>query len=220
WIVIGGTYNLTEPESFNNRIDHNIFEEKHKPGNFITIDGSPEPNAKSSQFDRIDHNYFKNIGPRVENEMEAVRIGWSEMSLSSGYTIVEHNLFENCDGDPEIISVKTCDNIIRNNTFISCQGSLVLRHGNRNVVEGNFFIGNKKNGTGGVRFYGDDHKIFNNYFEGLTGTTWDAAITVTNGDADYPSSNLSKHFRPRRTVIAFNTMINNDHNIEIGYTNN
>lgn len=221
WVLIGGTYNLIEPNSFNNRIDHNLFEEKHQLGNFITIDGSPEPNAKSSQYDRIDHNYFRNIGPRVNNGMEAVRVGWSEMSLSSGFTTIEYNLFENCDGDPEIISVKTSDNTIRYNTFRSSQGTLCLRHGNRNSVEGNFFLGGGKAGTGGVRFYGDDHKIFNNYFEGLTGDTWDAALTITNGDADYSSSsNLSKHFRPRRTKILFNTFYNNSHNIEIGYTNN
>ncbi|MEO0875758.1 MAG: chondroitinase-B domain-containing protein, partial [Bacteroidota bacterium] len=51
------------------------------------------------------------------------------MSLSSGYTIVEHNLFEDCDGDPEIVSVKSCDNIIRHNTFLASYGTLSLRHG-------------------------------------------------------------------------------------------
>jgi hypothetical protein len=221
WVLIGGTWNLSEPNSYNNRIDHNLFEEKHQLGNFITIDGSPEPNAKSSQLDRIDHNHFRNIGPRAGNDMEAIRVGWSEMSLSSGFTIIEHNLFENCGGDPEIISVKTCDNIIRYNTVKSSQGTVCLRHGNRNIVEGNFFLGEGKEGTGGIRFYGDDHKIFNNYFEGLKGTVWDAAITITNGDADYSSStNWSKHFRPRNTQILFNTFVNNDHNFEIGYTNN
>jgi poly(beta-D-mannuronate) lyase len=55
----------------------------------------------------------------------------------------------------------------------------------------------------------------------LTGTIWEAALTITNGDADYGSStNWSKHFRPRNAVIAFNTFVNNLHNIEIGYTNN
>jgi poly(beta-D-mannuronate) lyase len=220
WILIGGTWNESEPNSFNNRIDHNLFEEKHFPGNFITIDGSPDPTAKSSQYDRIDHNHFRNIGPRVENEMEAIRVGWSEMSMSSGFTTIEYNLFENCDGDPEVISVKTCDNIIRYNTFRTSQGTLCLRHGNRSVVEGNFFLGNMKAGTGGVRVYGDDHLIYNNYFEGLTGTIWDAPITITNGDADSNSTSLSKHFRPKRIHVLFNTIVNNLYNIEFGYTNN
>ena len=49
---------------------------------------------------------FRDAGPRARNEMEAVRIGWSGISQSSGFTVVEHNVFENVDGDPEIVSVK------------------------------------------------------------------------------------------------------------------
>ena len=57
------------------------------------------------------------------------------MSLSSGYTVVEFNLFEDCDGDPEIVSVKSCDNIIRHNTFLKSYGTLSLRHGNKRNLE-------------------------------------------------------------------------------------
>jgi hypothetical protein len=220
WVYIGGTYNLTYPESHHNRIDHNLFENKSQPGNMITIDGSPEPNCLSSQYDRIDHNHFRNVGPRITNGMETIRIGWSAMSMSSGFTTVEYNLFENCDGDPEIISVKTCDNKIRYNTFKNCQGTVCLRHGNRSIIEANHFIGYGKSGVGGVRIYGDDHIVFNNYFCGLTGTNNDAAITVTNGDADSGNTDLTKHFRPRRGIYAFNTLFNNSYNIEIGYTSN
>ena len=153
------------------------------------------------------------------------------MSLSSGFTIVEHNLFEDCDGDPEIVSVKSCDNIIRHNTFSKSYGTLSLRHGNRNKVEANYFFGAEKPigispagsdlYTGGIRIYGTDHIIINNYMEGLNGTRWDAPITLTMGDAiDGQSSNLSKHFRAERVTIAFNTLVNNSHGIEIGYDNN
>lgn len=219
WVIVGGVWNDSNAFSHHNRIDHNLFENKSYPGNFITIDGSAEPTYKSSQYDRIDHNHFKMNTPRAENEKESIRVGWSEISQSSGYTVVEHNLFEDCDGDPEIISVKTCDDTIRYNTFIRCAGTLSLRHGNRSSVYGNFFFGEEKSGTGGIRIYGDDHKIYNNYFEGLTGTIWDASITLTNGDADI-SSSLSKHFRINRALIVHNTLVNNSHNIEIGYTNN
>lgn len=218
WIVVGGIWDDPNAVSHHNRIDHNLFEEKHKPGNFITIDGSPDPVYKSSQYDRIDHNHFRNNGPRVQNEMESIRVGWSELSLSSGYTLIEYNLFENCDGDPEFISIKTCDDTVRYNTFLSCQGTLSLRHGNRSVVEANFFFGDNKEGTGGVRLYGNDHRITNNYFQDLTGTRWDAAITLTNADYDGGSS-LSRHFRINRALISHNTLINNAHNIEIGFTN-
>jgi len=102
-----------------------------------------------------------------------------------------------------------------------------LRHGNRNRVEGNYFFGgDKPNGTfersttytGGIRVYGTDHVIINNYMQGLKGTRWDAPITLTQGDAvDGSSSNLTKHFRAERVTIAYNTLVDNTYGIEIGF---
>ncbi|MEL7532837.1 MAG: chondroitinase-B domain-containing protein [Bacteroidota bacterium] len=240
WVFIGGFWNdyTFQHLSHHNRIDHNIFKNKSTPGHYITIDGTSnedDTDVRQSQYDRIDHNYFYNNGPRAANEQESIRIGWSEMSQSSGYTIVEHNLFEDCDGDPEIISVKSCDNIIRYNTFRRSYGTVSLRHGNRNRVEGNYFFGEgKPNGsfvnsngststihTGGIRIYGTDHVIVNNYMEGLQGTRWDAPIALTQGDAiDGSSTNLSKHFRAERVTIAHNTLVDNAYGIEIGFDNN
>lgn len=232
WVYVGGVWDDdTEPYqslSHHNRIDHNIFQNKATAGHYITIDGTNE--VVQSQFDRIDHNYFKNNTPRADNEKESIRVGWSNMSQSSGFTTVEYNLFENCDGDPEIVSIKSCDNIVRHNTFVACYGTLSLRHGNRNVVDGNFFFGGGKEiglsesgstlYTGGIRIYGTDHVITNNYMQDLTGTKWDAPITLTLGDAiDGESSSLSKHFRAERVLIANNTLVNNSHGIEIGYDN-
>ncbi len=218
WVLIGGTYDLWVPFSEHNRIDHNLFEGKSQPGNMITIDGSPKPEPLSSQYDRIDHNYFRNVGPRIENGMETIRLGWSAMSMSSGFTTVEANLFEACDGDPEIVSVKTSDNTLRYNTFRRSQGTLSLRHGNRNEAYANFFFGEERAGTGGIRLYGDDNRVFNNYMEGLDGTGMDAPIALTNGDADYAStSDLTKHFRSRRPFIGFNTLVGNRSGLEVGY---
>ena len=237
WVYIGGmwddkTYPFANP-SHHNRIDHNTFQNKNLPGHYITIDGNTDEATDTgyqSQYDRIDHNHFKNNGPRATNEQESIRVGWSEMSMSSGYTTVEFNLFEDCDGDPEIVSVKSSDNIVRHNTFKNSYGTLSLRHGNRNRVEGNYFFGNGKEiglspdgatlYTGGIRIYGTDHVIINNYFEGLNGTKWDAPITLTLGDKiDGTSTSWSSHFRAERVLIAYNTLVNNAHGIEIGYNN-
>ncbi|MBP1838937.1 chondroitinase-B domain-containing protein [Formosa algae] len=235
WIYIGGIWDdhTFQYTSHDNRIDHNTFQNKTTPGHYITIDGTNDGDEdfRQSTYDRIDHNYFKNNGPRADNEQESIRIGWSEMSESSGYTTVEFNLFEDCDGDPEIVSVKSCDNIVRHNTFRKSYGTLSLRHGNRNRIEGNYFFGDDKaigtsdSGatlyTGGIRVYGTDHVIINNYFENLEGTRWDAPITITQGDAiDGESSSLSKHFRAERVTIAYNTLVDNTYGIEIGFDNN
>lgn len=227
WVYIGGVWDQPNSSfSHHNRIDHNLFENKNEAGHFITIDGSGE--VTQSQFDLIDHNYFRSNKPRITNEKESIRVGWSEMSESSGFTVIEFNYFEECNGDPEIISVKSCDNIVRHNTFTKSEGTVSLRHGNRNRVEGNYFFGGGAacsvdaegtHCTGGVRIYGEDHIIINNYFEGLKGERWDAPITLTEGDAESGNSSLSKHFRIERAVIAYNTLVNNDFGIEIGYDN-
>lgn len=225
WVLIDGA------KSSHNRIDHNLFEEKSLLGNFVTIEGTMAPDFQSSQYDKIDNNYFRNIGPRAENVLEAIRSGSSHVSLSSGFTLIEKNLFERCDGDPEIVSIKTSDDTVRYNTFRECLGVLSLRHGNRSTVDGNFFFGNGRTGefldntgktwalgTGGVRFYGDNMKVINNYFEGLTGQKWDASLALTSGNTDYGLGDpLTKHYRARYTVVAFNTFVNNVSNIEVGY---
>jgi poly(beta-D-mannuronate) lyase len=231
WIFIDGIKGDTVSLSHHNRVDHNMFERKSLMGNFITIEGTRGEHPHVSQYDRIDHNLFADIGPRVENVLEAIRVGAAEYSLSSGFTVVEENLFEKCDGDPEYISIKSSDDTIRNNTFRECLGSLSLRHGNRNVVEGNYVLGNNRTGsfldstgktwklgTGGVRFYGTGMRIVNNYFEGLTGKQWDATFAITSGNAEYGDGQpLTKHFRIRDAVIAFNTLVNNASSFEIGY---
>jgi hypothetical protein len=213
WISVG------TGESNHNRIDHNDFKNKVTLGNFIVLVGD---NGQVSQYDLIDHNYFFNLGPRADNEKEAIRLGDSSISQSNGYTTVEYNLFEQCDGDPEIVSLKTNDNIVRYNTFRRSKGALTARQGNRSLMYGNFFLGEGAPDTGGIRAYGNDHKIFNNYFEGLTAsdTTGNySAISITNGDADgaeVPGADQSKHYRPQRILIANNTLVGNLSNIEIG----
>jgi len=226
WINIGDTYASPEPlRSGYNRVDHNSFDGKTQAGNFIRMDGNIN---QQSRYDTIDHNHFKNNGPRADNEKESIRVGVSTLSKSSGFTTIEYNLFEDCDGDPEIVSIKSCDNIVRYNTFVRCLGTLCLRQGFRSTVEGNYFFGDNKTavfnggtiGCGGIRVYAKDHKIINNYFQGLTGAKWDAAITITNGDVNNNSSSVADHYLPENLVIAFNTLVNNKSNIEIGFDNN
>ncbi|WP_211347109.1 polysaccharide lyase 6 family protein [Saccharothrix australiensis] len=206
WVLVRGE------DSHHNRIDHNLFEEKHQLGNFVTVEGSE---TEQSRHDRIDHNHFRNIGPRAVNEMEAIRVGRSTISRSSGFTVVEANLFEDCDGDPEIVSVKSNDNTVRYNTFRSSQGTLSHRHGDRGSFHGNFFLGEGKEKTGGIRIYGRDHKVYNNHFEGLTGSGYDAALQLDGGDVD-TSGALTAHWRVYRATVVHNTFVDNRSNIEIG----
>jgi poly(beta-D-mannuronate) lyase len=232
WIYIGDTFASPLPlRSGHNLIDHNSFDGKTQSGKYIVLDGNYN---QQSQHDTISYNVFKNNGPRAANEKESIRVGVSPLSKSSGFTVIEYNLFQDCDGDPEIVSIKSCDNTVRFNTFQRCLGTLCLRQGTGTIAEGNYFFGEGKTavytdpesgasntiGCGGVRAYGKGHKILNNYFQGLTGSKWDAAITLTNGDVTNSSSSLSDHYLPEDITVAFNTFVNNKSNIEIGFDNN
>jgi poly(beta-D-mannuronate) lyase len=226
WITIGDTYGSPIPlRSGYNRVDHNSFTGKTQAGNYIRIDGNIN---QISQYDTIDHNHFKDNGPRADNEKESIRVGVSTLSKSSAFILIEYNLFEDCDGDPEVVSIKSGDNTIRYNTFVRCLGTLCLRQGFRSTVEGNYFFGDNKTaifnggtiGCGGVRVYAKDHKIINNYFSGLTGSKWDAAVTVTNGDVTNTSTSTADHYLPENLQVAYNTFVNNKSDIEIGFDNN
>lgn len=80
------------------------------------------------------------------------------------------------------------------------------------VVEGDH---GDSQSTGGIRVYGQDHKIFNNYFADLRGTGYDAALSLDGGDVDTAGA-LNKHWRVYRATVANNTFVNNASTIEIG----
>ena len=106
----------------------------------------------------------------------------------------------------EAVTVKSSSNTFKANTFRGNQGSLTFRHGNNNVADGNFFL----DGKNGLRSYGHDHKIINNYFGGLSGTGSLAPLVIGSGtiEQDLNYSN-SQHSRSKNVLVAFNTFYNN-----------
>jgi poly(beta-D-mannuronate) lyase len=199
-----------------NRVDHSHFEGKTNDGATMVVWIRPESNRAEDQvpnYHRIDHNFF---GPRPDlgkNGGETIRIGTSDWSLFPSHTLVEHNLFEECDGEIEIISNKSGDNVFRYNTFFNSAGTLTLRHGDRALVKGNFFIANRKHNSGGIRIIGEDHVVINNYLEGIAGTGFRSPISIVNGVPDSP---LNRYFQVKRAVIAHNTIVNSRAGFEIG----
>jgi poly(beta-D-mannuronate) lyase len=126
--------------------------------------------------------------------------------MQNARVTVEYNLFEKCDGEIEMVSNKSCENIYRFNTFRESAACLTLRHGNRCLVEGNFFLGGKKLESGGVRVIGENHTVINNYFEGTMGR----AGGVISLWAGIPNSELNKYFQVTNALIAFNTIVDNN----------
>lgn len=204
------TYVLISGEdSHHNRIDRNLFEGKHKSGLILDITGGL---SQVSQYDLIEYNYFKDNTPKIDNGKETVRIGLSRLSPTSSFSVIQYNLFEDCSGEPEIISIKACDTEVRYNTFRNSRGQVVLRHGDRSNVYGNYFIAfDRRPDEGGIRVYGNDHRIYNNYMEGLT----DCAVQIDKGNA-HTTGKLTAAWTPRRLEVCFNTIIDCAESIQIG----
>jgi hypothetical protein len=176
------------------RVDQCHFSGKTTEGPTVQVEVEESPNQH-----RIDHNQFGVRSPLGRNGGETIRIGYSHQALRSSGTIVEHNLFERCDGEIEVISNKSCDNIYRANTFRECAGFLTLRHGNRCRVEGNFFFGHLKRGSGGIRVIGQDHVVANNFIDSVA----DGAIRLTAGIPDAPATG---YVEARNVAVVFNTI--------------
>ena len=137
----------------------------------------------------IKNNYFTRpvmlIDPsdnEPANEQESIRIGDSANSLSDGKVTVSGNYFYRCWGESaEVVSSKSCANTYSGNYFHECRGTLTMRHGNGCTVEGNYFLGNNVEESGGVRIIGEDHIVRNNHFESLTGIGYKAALSLVRG---------------------------------------
>ncbi|MCB9331645.1 MAG: DUF4957 domain-containing protein [Lewinellaceae bacterium] len=190
----------------NNRFDHNYLTGKRNVGVTLAVRLNTEASRENKH--RIDHNYF---GPRPilgSNGGETMRLGTSHYSLTNSQTLVEFNYFDRCNGEHEIISNKSCQNTFRYNTFFECQGTLTMRHGNETLVESNYFFGNGKANTGGIRIINEKQKVVNNYCEGLTGYRFRGALVIMNG---VPNSPINRYFQVTDSEASNNSFINCDY---------
>lgn len=214
WIALDGT-NVTD-----NIIDRNEFGPRRDLGQMISIDGDGK--GQVAQRTLIEYNYFHDAHPQSSNGGETIRVGLSSLSMSNGHNVIQNNLFSNCDSDDEVVSVKSGHNIVRYNTFVTNRAQVTSRHGHGNSFYGNYFFGDgKKQDVGGFRIYGNDHKIYNNYMQNLTGP----AIQLDYGDYDggssgygtHPSEDqLARHWRIYRADIVNNTIVDSAIGVLIG----
>ena len=194
----------------NNTVEYCYFAGKTNQGTTFIV--WPNDSLSQENHHRIYRNYFGYRKPLGGNGGETIRIGTSHVSKSNSQTIVEGNYFEHCDGEVEIVSVKSCENKIINNTFFECEGSLVLRHGDRNEVCGNMFIGNDKRHTGGVRIVNEGHHVHHNFFYKLAGKEFRAAISIMNAIYETP---LNGYHQVKDALIEQNTIVSCAHPFEL-----
>ncbi|WP_426998444.1 chondroitinase-B domain-containing protein [Pseudarthrobacter sp. N5] len=82
---------------------------------YLGIEGAGT--TEMAQRVHVYRNYFSDQSFSGANAGEPIRLGVSPRALSSAHAVVEFNLFERANGDPEAISVKSSDNTIRYNTI-------------------------------------------------------------------------------------------------------
>lgn len=219
-------------------IGYNEFRDK----NIDQVDGTKITGSFiKTQFDdplmttnlHIFRNHFNNIAPFLEDgvpagdsDREAIAMGIADSQSVVTNNIVEYNLFENCDGENEIITVKTSGNAFRYNTFKNSMGSLSFRLGTDNEAYGNYFYGEGASGsvtddnyqTGGIRTYGSGHSIYDNYMEGLSGISWRLPILIDSGDTSSTIGNDS-HQNSTDVRVENNTIVDSVGGIHIGSSN-
>jgi len=186
-----------------NRIDHCTFLNKKNIGVLLAVVLDDERSREN--FHSIDHNYFGIRLPLASNGGEIIRVGVSQHCEFNSNTQITDNFFEHCDGETEIVSIKSGSNVVRNNLFKECQGSVVLRHGDNNTVESNIFLGNGKQGTGGVRIINKGQWVVNNLFYKCRGEGFRSPLAIMNG---VPNSPANRYVPVTDAVIANNSFYN------------
>lgn len=191
WVLFYGKHN---------QLDHCSFKDKNNMGVLLAVILDDERSREN--FHSIDHNYFGRRQPLGSNGGEIIRVGVSQHCEFNSNTQINDNFFEHCDGETEIISIKSGSNIVRRNLFKECQGGVVLRHGNYNTVENNVFLGNGKAGTGGVRVINKGQWVVNNFFYRCRGVDFRSPLSIMNG---IPNSPAHRYVQVTDAVIANNT---------------
>jgi len=207
WVLLKGRHN---------ELEYCYIAGKSNRGPTIRVDLAGNKNIKN--YHRITNNYFGPRPPKGGPSAETIQLGNSFTSMAPSYTLVANNFFDRCNGEVEIISSKTNFNEFRNNVFYKSEGSLVTRHGNYCIVDGNYFIGDTNSRQiGGVRLIGTGHWVTNNYFYNLKGKVFRSPLSVMNG---IPKSPLNRYIQVTDVVVAHNSWINCTSPLQFGVGSN
>jgi hypothetical protein len=199
--LAGGTFVAVTGTSNANRIDHNEFGPLGGVGHFIHPTGM-------SERTRIDHNYLHDFAACGGNGCETISLGCCGAAADAHETfnVVEHNLLVNCDGEGEMIGMKSSSNTVRFNTIRSSRGQISFRAGKKNTAHGNYILGEGKSGTQGIRMLDEDHLVYSNYVDV-------EAFPLRMQHGDVPG------FPPiRRARVVHNTFVVSGAPIELGGT--
>jgi poly(beta-D-mannuronate) lyase len=197
-----GTGDFVRFNGDDNEISWSTFQHKSTEYQMVEVLG---PSGKAmAKRNWIHHNYFYDFQNTNANNSAAIEVGYSSRSMDSSFTLIEWNLFIDTRGESEgAICVKSSNAIIRYNTVGKGSTEISIRHGNHSQIYGNILMST----NGGLRFYGNDHRIYNNYFADCS-----PALSIGNGAVQIPPGPLNEHDIPDRCEVVFNTFVNNRQN--------
>ena len=157
---------------------------------FITVNS---PGAK------IQNNYFHDlIGSGTP--MEAIRLGASSLRAVDFHSDVSGNTFERISADTELITVKSSNNDLHDNTFRNCNSSPTFRHGRFNKFRNNKCLGS------GLRIYGKGHEVSGNQFIRNPNSQL-LQVVIGNGEYAEEEQNTTAGYTQVRDLVFKNNYI-------------
>ena len=219
-------------------IERNLFEGKSPDENeegaaismFIGTDSTGDPNTLGVHARNIvQYNLFRNFTFDVAlNDLDsnsfAIQIGRDTGSNGTGRGehIVRFNRFDNVLMDRRLVIVQGGGNTITGNTVVNSWGNIALENGFDNTVSNNIIISSAQSvegrgsQDGGISFVPLGHTIVDNYVANTTSTSNDrAGLHIDSDPLDQSSSTtLIASSLDLTTVVARNTVINNDRAIQ------
>jgi hypothetical protein len=130
-------------------IYNSLFDGKKNTGVFLRLD--------FPFYFTIKNCVFQNFLPiSASNGGEMIRLATSAFETKKSFCTIDSCYFTNCQGDPEIVSIKCSSVTIKNCVFEKNGGRrLVFRHTHNSIASNCFFSGSA------MRIYGSNHLIEN-----------------------------------------------------------
>ncbi|OEF23167.1 polysaccharide lyase 6 family protein [Vibrio rumoiensis] len=214
----------------NNWLDHSIISGKTTASPMISfnrwVDSEWDDETKQAELAKniiVYKNYIANRAPSEgkmfagssDNNYEAIRTGLSETHHFDANSLIVGNLFENIQGEAEVVSNKGTNNVISYNTIRNSYGSLTTRHGNSAKIENNFIFGDGYPFAGGLRIVDGNHSIVNNYISGARykNTSHHGGIVILGSDGASDGDN--GYQQVTNVHIANNTIVDSVNSLNI-----
>jgi poly(beta-D-mannuronate) lyase len=156
----------------------------------------------------IDNNKFidRFTVKNAVNELEIIRIGTSDQSLSSSKTMIINNYLENCCGEIEAISIKSGNNLIIGNSLINSCSSFTLRHGNNSILYKNLIDGKNRLNSAGIRVTAENHLVYDNILMNINSSDLVTIPICINNGQNKPA--LNGYYTCKNCIIKNNTIWN------------